>query len=404
MSNNKIKTIDNIGKISALEKLEIGSNEITDLSGIGNLTNLKILNCNNNKISSLKGIENAINLENVNLNKNQLQNIEGIEKNKLIRYLYLDNNHITNFEELKELVNLGKYSIYNQTISIEIKEKLTGEYILIPLPELYGTLYDTNSFIYEESLKTEVLNGKEYEIDENNKNVKLKAEDLKSNSITLQVSNSENIILNYNIQLDKQAPLVQGIENGKTFNTPVTPTSIDDDIKEVKLLKDGQEIAYTLGNEINSYGQYTLILKDFAENETRINFEIIYELEINEIYEINGQYVENISRNTKLEIFNKNLNANLKYNVYRKKQLLNSNQIVATGDTLIAENKKTYYIIVRGDITKDGNTNIKDLVRIRRNLLKLENFDELENKAADLSKDGKITIKDLVQIRNIIIH
>ena len=82
---------------------------------------------------------------------------------------------------------------------------------------------------------------------------------------------------------------------------------------------------------------------------------------------------------------------------------LQKEDIVATGDTLVTEYGKTFYIIVKGDITKDGITNIKDLVLIRRKILGLEEFDELQLKAADMFSDEVINIKDLVRIRRIIL-
>lgn len=404
LSNNIINTLNDIGQIHSLENLEIDNNELTDLDGIGYLQNLKVLSCGNNKLSTLKGIENVIYLENLNLNKNQLQDIEGISKNQYLKYVYFDNNSIANFEELRDLENLEKYSIFNQTITVEVNEKIVSEYISIPLPKIYKDLYDKNSFIYVENLTTQVLNNKEFEIDENNDNIKLKAEDVLNNSITIQVSNSQNIMLNYNIIVDRQAPTVVGIENNTVYNSPVKPVILDKDILEVKLIKDGQEIDYVYGEQIGDYGEYIFFARDFIGNETRIYFKIEYQFEIDEVYEINGEYVENISYNTKLEIFNKNLNANLRYDVYRNNQLLKEEQFVATGDKLLTENGKIYYLVVRGDISKEGNTNIKDLVKLRKYLLKLEIFDELELKAADLTKDGKATIKDLVQIRNLILN
>ena len=77
---------------------------------------------------------------------------------------------------------------------------------------------------------------------------------------------------------------------------------------------------------------------------------------------------------------------------------------MATGDKLITKYGKVFYLIVKGDVTKDGNTNIKDLVRMRKKLLKIEQFDECQEKAADVTEDKQITNQDLVQIRKIIIN
>lgn len=404
VSNNKITTINNMPKLEALEELEIDSNNLTSLEGIQNLTNLKILSCSNNQISDISGLENLSKLENINLNKNLIQNIEKLKQNSLIEYLYLDNNYIMNFDTLKELENLQKFSIYNQTISVEIKEKLVENYILVPLPKLYTDLYDKESIIYNENATTQVEGAEEYEIDSNNENIKLKIEDLKSNKITLQVSDETNTILKYSIQVDNVPPSVFGVEESKIYFQAVTPTCQDDDIDEVKLFKDNQQIEYELGNEIKENGTYTLSVKDYMGNETIINFEIKSEVEDGEKYKIEGQYITNISHSTSLQTFKENLSVNVNYTIYRDDNILEDEQFVATGDELVTQTGSTYYLVVRGDISKDGITNVKDLVIMRKYLLQIQEFDEIEEKAADVSEDLEVTIKDLVQIRKIIIN
>lgn len=402
LSNNKIKSIENIS--GNIEELSIDNNELTSLSGVQNLSKLKILSVSNNQINSLSELESLEELENLNINKNQIRDVSGLVNCPKLKYLYMDNNYIANFENLSNLSSLEKYSAYNQNMAVEIKEKIVGENIEVPLPDLYSKLYDENSFIHQENVKTQVNGAEEYEISSDNKTITLKAEDLQNGDITVLVSDDYNTLLKYNITLDKKAPEVTGVENGKVYEAAVTPDSQDDDIDSVELLKNGKSITYQLGNEIKDEGKYTLIIKDAADNETRIEFEIRYELEPeSEEYKLDGNYILGVKANTKLENFRKILNGNIDYNVYRENKLLEDGEIVATGDKLITENNDTFYIIVEGDITKDGITNIKDLVKIRRNILKIEQFDEYQTMASDLAEDKEITVKDLVRIRKIIL-
>lgn len=402
LSNNKIKSIENIS--GNMEELSIDNNELTSLSGVQNLSKLKILSVSNNQINSLSELESLEELENLNINKNQIRDVSGLVNCPKLKYLYMDNNYIANFENLSNLSSLEKYSAYNQNMAVEIKEKIVGEKIEIPLPDLYSKLYDKNSFIHQENIKTQVNGAEEYEISSDNKTITLKAEDLQNGDITILVSDDYNTLLKYNITLDKVAPEVTGVENGKVYETAVTPSSQDDDIGSVELIKNGESITYQLGNEIKEAGKYTLIIKDAADNETRIEFEIRYELEPeSEEYKLEGKYILGVKTNTKLDDFRKILNGNVDYNVYREESLLENSQIVATGDKLITENNDTFYIIVEGDITKDGITNIKDLVKIRRNILKIEQFDEYQTMAAELTEDKEINVKDLVRIRKIIL-
>ena len=402
LSNNKIKSIENIS--GNMEELSIDNNELTSLSGVQNLSKLKILSVSNNQINSLSELESLEELENLNINKNQIRDVSGLVNCPKLKYLYMDNNYIANFENLSNLSSLEKYSAYNQNMAVEIKEKIVGENIEVPLPDLYSKLYDENSFIHQENVKTQVNGAEEYEISSDNKTITLKAEDLQNGDITVLVSDDYNTLLKYNITLDKKAPEVTGVENGKVYEAAVTPDSQDDDIDSVELLKNGKSITYQLGNTIEQEGDYTLIIRDYAGNETRIEFEIKYGLESeSEEYKLEGKYILGVKANTKLENFRKILNGNIDYNVYRENKLLEDGEIVATGDKLITENNDTFYIIVEGDITKDGITNIKDLVKIRRNILKIEQFDEYQTMAAELTEDKEINVKDLVRIRKIIL-
>ena len=402
LSNNKIKSIENIS--GNIEELSIDNNELTSLSGVQNLSKLKILSVSNNQINSLSELESLGELENLNINKNQIRDVSCLVRCSKLKYLYMDNNYITNFEDLSNLSSLEKYSAYNQNMAVEIKEKIVGENIEVPLPDLYSKLYDENSFIHQENLQTQVNGAEEYEISSDNKTITLKAEDLQNGDITVLVSDDYNTLLKYNITLDKKAPEVAGVENGKVYETTVTPSSQDDDIDSVELLKNGKSITYQLGNTIEQAGDYTLIIRDYAGNETRIEFQIRYELEPeSEEYKLDGNYILGVKTNTKLESFRKILNGNIDYNVYRENEILQNGEIVATGDKLITESGDTFYIIVEGDITKDGITNIKDLVKIIKKILGTEQFDEYQQMAAELTEDKEINIKDLVKIRRIIL-
>ena len=190
----------------------------------------------------------------------------------------------------------------------------------------------------------------------------------------------------------------------------------------MQLKLNGQVVeGYVSGNEIKEEGKYELAAKDEAGNEIKIEFEIKYQsrperpekpgsdseneqLEPEgEDYKLDGQYIIGVNQNTSLETFEQKLNGNVEYNVYRNDALLEDEEIVATGDRLVTGYGATLYLVVKGDITKDGITNIKDLVKIRRNILGLEEFDELQGMAADLAEDKIINIKDLVRIRKIIL-
>ncbi len=216
---------------------------------------------------------------------------------------------------------------------------------------------------------------------------------------------SEEITVDY---IDKTAPVISGVENRTTYSDSVTPQISDENLAEVQLTLNEEVVeGYKAGDKITKRGEYTLIAKDEAGNETTITFTIEYEdveLEIDsKTYQIDGQYIIQVNQNTTLTEFTEILNANVEYNAYRDEETLESEKIVATGDKLETEYGEIYYIIVRGDINKDGITNITDLIKIRRNILGLEELDEYQKMAGDLAEDDIINIKDLVNIRRIIL-
>ena len=128
-------------------------------------------------------------------------------------------------------------------------------------------------------------------------------------------------------------------------------------------------------------------VKDFENTQ---NDELDYEID-NNIYLKDFEKIDEIKKD------------NTDINIYRNNNLIDTETILATGDELRTVGNKIFKIIINGDITKDGKTDIKDLVKLRKYLINAEQFDDLQEKAADVSFDSQISIKDLVQMRKIII-
>ena len=402
LSNNKIETLKNLAQLQSVQKFQIDNNNLSKLDGIEQLPNLIFLSCSNNQITDISALSNLEKIENLNLNKNQIQSIEQLQNNSNLKYLYLDNNYIFDFESLKNQANLQKYTMYNQNVEVEIKDKIIQDKVLIPLPDLYANLYDNSKFVYNKNAKTEVKGTNKYKIDDNQKYIEVNTQDLKNNGIVVTVTDSENTLLNYQITADTTAPTINGVIDGSSYSNEVMPTCNDDDVDETILMKNNQKISYTLGEKISEAGNYTLIVRDRSGNETRIRFEIQEKVSTEE-YKIDGQYIIGIKENTNLEIFKDKLNGNIDYNIYRNNNIINDDSILVTGDELRTIGNKIFKIIVNGDITKDGKTDIKDLVKLRKYLINAEQFDDLQKRAADVSLDNQISIKDLVQMRKIII-
>jgi len=90
------------------------------------------------------------------------------------------------------------------------------------------------------------------------------------------------------------------------------------------------------------------------------------------------------------------------YEIIRNDRNLEDDDIIATGDILKTSTGEKYTLIVTGDINKDGDVNIKDLIKMRKYLLERNNLDETEKLAADCNLDGDdINIKDFIRMRII---
>lgn len=75
----------------------------------------------------------------------------------------------------------------------------------------------------------------------------------------------------YVIMIDKTAPVIKGVEEGKTYDkaTPIIEDATD---TEVELTKDGEKVPYTEGDEITEDGEYTIKATDEFDHSTIINF------------------------------------------------------------------------------------------------------------------------------------
>ena len=89
-----------------------------------------------------------------------------------------------------------------------------------------------------------------------------------------KVPDKETSDMVFYIYSDNEAPKIEGVENGKTYEK-VTPTVVDDYLSTVVLKKDGiiQE-NYKNGDEITEIGDYELTATDESGNTTTVNFKV----------------------------------------------------------------------------------------------------------------------------------
>lgn len=325
----------------------------------------------------------------------------------------IDNCQDLNIENLSLLLNIG-----NDILS---KEATTYE------DYLYATMLDTWSKSIIDKKIEQYINENPVQIEYSeqkltNKNV---IATIKTNANIKILNNSnkrdyifkENGVFTFEYEIkerklsiqakvtniDKTPPQITGIEQGGKYKESITPQITDENISEVKLIKDGQEVEnYKQNTAIKQEGIYQLKATDKAGNETSINFVIAYPED--EKYKIENNTIKNIKGETSVETFKGKLQVDKKYTIKRKDTEIQKSENIATGDILETESGNKYTLIVRGDINKDGKVDIKDLVKMRKFLLLGNNLDESEEMAADTNIDGKeISIKDLVKMRIILL-
>ncbi len=204
--------------------------------------------------------------------------------------------------------------------------------------------------------------------------------------------------------IDKIPPTITGAENGKLYIDNATPIIQDENLKEIKLYLNSYEVEnYTTGVQLSEEGFYKIIATDNAGNETTTEFAIMESMD--KEYKIRDNYILNIKNNTNRYNFDKNLNLPIKYEIIRNETKLTETDKIATGDILVTDGGEEYTLIVNGDINKDGDVNIKDVMKLRRYLLKRNNLDEISLLAADCDLDGKsINTRDLIKMRLIVLE
>lgn len=115
---------------------------------------------------------------------------------------------------------------------------------------------------------------------------------------------------------------------------------------------------------------------------------------------IYGFNIGTTTNNLMQNILKQNKNAIVKITNTSNKEKTNS--ILSTGDKItITSNKetKTFQIIIYGDLDGDGNVNAKDLLLMRKYLLKEKNLTGVYFESARLNRNNTISAKDLLIMR-----
>lgn len=368
---------------------------------------IELINQINNLGQAFDEIYSIFNIENKSDKVTIISNVKMIEDN-------INNNSDLEISELTKLLEIGKeiqnkenttYADYKYCTSLknwidDILKILIDQYIIDnPVSIKYSTEELTNKDVtatVETNAKIEITNNsnsKEYVFSKNGDftfEYKIKGREF---TIKATVTN-----------IDKTNPRIDGIENGKVYETSVRPIITDENLSDVKLMfNEEEQDTYEINDTLSEEGYYKLTATDKAGNTSEVVFYIMKDAE--NAYQIEGNKICNIVSNTKTENISQNLPIKEQYVIKRNDRQLEANEVVATGDVIELESGKKYTLIVKGDVNSDGAVNITDLVRTQNFILGRRTATEIEESAADANFDKEqITIKDLVRIQIMILN
>jgi len=422
-------------------------NELDSLNtGIKDNSISKINNIYKMQIDIAKEIVKQYNEKNINISNNELKiilqsNFDITDDYRVLYKLYVDNDTIENFKVQNVLDKVT--ARYNDNTDIDLSNVT---YLIDDVKNIYNNLINTGSIsdnylnklrvykvcdvisnILEGDIKLKSIEeSKKQQISYSTDVSKLTNQDIIA---TLMLVNDKSKITNNDRKneyiftengeyifevdirgykyvyeakirnIDKVSPRIEGVENGKCYKQEIEINIVDQNLSEVKITLNEEEIEYKPNMKLTEEGFYTITAKDKAGNITSINVGIFSE---HKEYQIKEETIQNIINNTKRIDFEQKLNLKTQYEIIRNDRNLEDDDIIATGDILKTSTGEKYTLIVTGDINKDGDVNIKDLIKMRKYLLERNNLDETEKLAADCNLDGDdINIKDFIRMRII---
>ena len=335
VSKNKIKDINAIENMAVLNALNISSNKIEDIEPVGKLTRLTTLYLATNKVKDISSLRN-LNLSKLDISNNRIESLDDIKNMSSLTELKLNTNKISTIEPIKDLV-IGDFEITYQKLCYALTQT-GEEIVSIDLEKLFKEAKEGKSIVYAEKdfECTNCTLTEDGKIQINLKDfgdkiatVKIKDGNAKGSQMT--IARPLKPIIKYNIEsitnkdviatiefdgrqanimnndgknsytftengeftfdyedeygftgtitakvhwIDKDAPVITGVQNEQTYNVAVTPVVSDENLETIELVKDGNKVEGYASEEITENGKYTLTAKDKAGNITVVTFTI----------------------------------------------------------------------------------------------------------------------------------
>ncbi|MBE3043447.1 leucine-rich repeat domain-containing protein, partial [Candidatus Bathyarchaeota archaeon] len=127
LGSNRIREIENLDSLCALEELWLAKNKITEIKGLSKLPKLRLLSIQANRISDLSPLAEVPHLEELYISDNALESLAGLENNPKLRILEISNNKVASLEGLEPLEELEElWASYNLLADFGEVERVLG--------------------------------------------------------------------------------------------------------------------------------------------------------------------------------------------------------------------------------------------------------------------------------------
>lgn len=146
---------------------------------------------------------------------------------------------------------------------------------------------------------------------------------------------------------------------------------------------------------LEGYSDMNLTIKAFTVND--------FSIQSNKYVIDNENLTCRVSPNTLCIDLKKNIISNLNMKIEENGEVVEDNSQLKTGQNLNVSDKKTYTIIVTGDVNGDGKITATDILCVKKDIVGIEKLNGVYATAADVNNTNSITSTDLLKIKQHII-
>lgn len=198
-----------------------------------------------------------------------------------------------------------------------------------------------------------------------------------------------------NVNLNSSLTLLPVIQPSNAINKSVTYQVTDTSIAKIE---GGKVIGLKEGSTT-----LKIIALDGSGINKSVNLIVTNILKSSSRYQINDNYIINVSENTNYQTFMTNINnSDNKVEIYNTSNAKVTNGIMGTGYKVkknVNGSIISYDVVVLGDINGDGKIDSADMLVLRRHLMKITELKDSKYISADPNKDSKIDSADMLALR-----